>query len=113
MKIGYIITMRMGLPSFVYREISLLNELGHEVFPYIMRSGEGPYMPEPNWPIRNWNPITIIKGLFFELLYSPLRFINQIIWAAILGIAISSGKAWPMQGRKRIFADMHIFTITR
>ena len=84
MKIGYILTMRKGLPAFVYREVSGLLELGHEVLLYITRSGRGPYMPQDNWQTRRWNFINIMTGAFLEILRSPLRFFK------LLALAVSS-----------------------
>lgn len=79
MRIAYIVTMRKGLPAFVYREIKEMNKLDGKAIPYVMVKGKGPYMPSKEWNPRYWSGLSILTGLFFLLLKNPFVFFRNFI----------------------------------
>ncbi|MBI2954668.1 MAG: glycosyltransferase family 4 protein [Chloroflexi bacterium] len=63
--IGYIASMKRSLPSFVYREIKELMDLGVSITLFATKQGKGIYMPDRSWrfyplrPVRTlgWQPL--------------------------------------------------------
>ena len=51
LKVAYVVSMAMGLQSFVYRELRELVSLGVIVHLFPTKTGSGPYLPDVDWPV--------------------------------------------------------------
>jgi len=76
MKIGYIISIRKGMNSFIYREIDELIKSGLEVVLFPTKYNKGLYMPKDNWDCYIYNPFLVLlkQPLFF--VKNPSQYLN-------------------------------------
>ena len=81
-RVAYIASAKMGLPSFVHREIDQLMKGGVEIFLFIVKYGPGIYMPQENWNCYVLKPVVALlrQPLFF--VKRPLRY-TLLLWEAI------------------------------
>ena len=82
MKVAYIVSLRQGLVSFIYREIKEIRNLDITPVLFIIRNGKGVYMPHDDWecyylsawllPIRHL--LLLLRGpiKYFKLFYEAL-----------------------------------------
>ena len=95
-KIAYIVTANNGLPAFVYKEIEDVNSSPDlRIIPYVMRRGNGLYMPKKEWGSRYWNFFNIILGSITVFFSKPYLFIKALLYSiyylSIIDFLISLG----------------------
>ncbi len=78
----YVVSLRNGLHSFIFREIVELRKLGIRVVILAISAGTGVYMPMPGWPVVARGAGGVIRGLVRALPRSP----------SVLGLCWSSLK---------------------
>lgn len=76
MKIGYIISIRIGMNSFIYREIDELIKTGLKIVLFPTKYNKGLYMPKDDWDCYIYHPFSVFlkQPLFFIL--SPLQYLK-------------------------------------
>lgn len=77
-RVAYIVSMKHGLPAFTHREIVELKRLGLEVDCFVMRDGEGSYMPLPDWHVVRVNWFEMMAALLWFVLRRPLVFAGTV-----------------------------------
>jgi glycosyltransferase involved in cell wall biosynthesis len=83
MRIAYVASMKRGLPSFIYREIQELIELGTEVVLFTTKRGKGLYMPRSEWKVYPLlRPGRIAWGQMLTFLSSPAKYLCLLFEAA-------------------------------
>ena len=81
MKVAYIVSMKKGLPSFIYREIEMLFERGIEVVIFSLKYSPGLYMPQKDWKYYYFNPSKVMLLQPFYFLKNPIGYIRGLIEA--------------------------------
>jgi glycosyltransferase involved in cell wall biosynthesis len=76
MKIGYVISIRTGMDSFVYREVDELIKMGLEIVLFPTKYNKGVYMPKEIWDYYIYHPFLVLikQPLFF--VKSPLHYLK-------------------------------------
>jgi glycosyltransferase involved in cell wall biosynthesis len=76
MKIGYVISIRTGMDSFVYREVDELIKMGLEIALFPTKYNKGVYMPKEIWDYYIYHPFLVLikQPLFF--VKSPLHYLK-------------------------------------
>lgn len=81
MRVGYLVSMKQGLPVFTYREIKLLRKRGIDVHLLIMRDGEGVAMPEPDWPVHKISYIGLLSAHIYMFITNFRGYLIKL-WEA-------------------------------
>lgn len=117
-KIGYVISMKSGIHSFVFRELKELANGGLLFVLYPIMLGQGPYMPEANWKVHRFNTFSLARGLVRVLLRNPKSFLVALADAARFGafldlaVAIDFSDNMDNEGITRVhchFGDHKLF----
>lgn len=83
MRLAYIVSMKRGLPAFVYREIVALRALGSEPVLFTTKQGQGIYMPPADMPhYALLKPLRLIWGQLSCLAKNPLLYMS-LLWEAL------------------------------
>jgi len=67
----YVLSLKNGVHSFIFREIEELHRLGVRVVILAVSAGRGPYMPRPEWPVVGRSVRGMLRGLAHALLRNP------------------------------------------
>lgn len=78
MRVGYIATMKRGLPTFVYRELEELTYKGAAVAIFTTKYAPGLYMPKPEWPLVRLRPLLVALRQPWHLLRTPRRYVQLL-----------------------------------
>jgi len=81
MKVAYIVSLRLGLVSFIYREINGLRNLGITPVLFVIRKGRGMYMPHEGWECYYLNPPLLFIRHLLLLLKKPIKYLKLFIEA--------------------------------
>ena len=80
-KIAHLVSIKKGLPVFLYREVKLLRELGNDVHLFVMRNGNGVAMPEPDWPIVTIKIGQFLLGHVTAFITCPANYLTGLVEA--------------------------------
>ena len=107
MKIGYIVSMKNGLPAFNYREIKYLVERGVDIVVLPTKYDEGTYMPPEGVKVGRYNPFfTLIKQLMYFILH-PILYCRLFFHALKHGSLVDLFIAWDFSRYKRDIDHIH------
>jgi len=81
LKVAYVVSMAMGLQSFVYREVRELVSLGVIVHLFPTKVGPGPYPPDADWPIHKPTFRSIGVAHFRTLIGDSRRYLSVLFEA--------------------------------
>lgn len=117
--VAYVVSMRTGLHSFVFREIQQLRQRGTEVVVLAISRGQGPYMPDPEWPTEFPRALNVLRG-FIRILRRRRGTLLPALMDALstrslvdLGLALSLLPVlhvYPVQSIHAHFGDHKLFT---
>ncbi len=82
LKVAYVVSMAMGLQSFVYREIRELVSLGVIVHLFPTKVGSGPYLPDADWPVHR-PTVRSIGMAHFQLLMADSQTYLEVLFEAL------------------------------
>ena len=103
MNIAYIISIKQGMESFVYREIEELIKEGLNIILFPTKYKKGVYMPKPDWDCYVYNPVIVILKQLFYLIKSPVKYMKLLLYAlrtnSILDFLIGFDFAYQMKKR--------------
>jgi glycosyltransferase involved in cell wall biosynthesis len=85
LQVGYVVSMAMGLQSFVYREVRELYSLGVVVHLFPTKVGTGPYVPDSDWPVHRMNLQALVATHLQTLLANARRYLAVLCEAVVLG----------------------------
>lgn len=80
-RVAHIVSMKRGLPVFLYREIKMLRHKGIDVRLYVMRDGKGVAMPDPDWPVIKIRPLLFVQRHIRMVLKDPATYISSFLEA--------------------------------
>ncbi len=118
MRVAYVISMKRGIHSFVYREIEELQRRDVSVTILAISHGAGPYMPWPGWRVVFSSPRRALVGLIDAVLQNPRGTVKAaaeaLVSASIVdfGIALSFLpflRAHPVESFHAHFGDHKLF----
>ncbi len=78
MRIGAIASMKKGLELFVYRELSIFDELGHEIHVFPTKYTAGLYNPPANWKVHLWRPLRLLGRQVAGFLRRPALYLRLL-----------------------------------
>lgn len=82
MKVGYLVSLKRGLPVFTYREVKAMLDRGVDVNLYSIRNGEGVAMPDPDWPVHRIKLLGLLFAHFATVIHSPIIYLISI-WESL------------------------------
>lgn len=80
-RIGYILSMKEGLPSFNYREMELVEDMGYEIHVLPTKTSKGLYNPKESWTVCKPNVGAAFASTLYWLIARPLTF-TKATWTA-------------------------------
>lgn len=81
-KVAYLVSMKNGIHSFIFRELEELERHGLSFVLYPTKIGKGPYMPHGQWKVRRFGLGTVALGLAKSLLRRPRSLLGALVEAA-------------------------------
>ena len=118
-KIGYILSLKGGVPSFNYREIKAIVEMGFEVHIFPTKISQGLYMPMADWHVHAPSMSRAGASMLYWLFRKPRTFLRALGEALgdkalpELGLAAQFSRDMVREGVEVIhchFADRKMFT---
>ncbi|OGS55378.1 MAG: hypothetical protein A3K60_07360 [Euryarchaeota archaeon RBG_19FT_COMBO_56_21] len=118
-RIGYILSLKGGVPSFNYREIESVVEMGFQVHIFPTKISEGLYMPKESWHVHPPSMMSAGASMLYWLLRRPRTFLRAFGEALVdkalpeLGLATQFSREMAKEGIEVIhchFADRKMFT---
>jgi glycosyltransferase involved in cell wall biosynthesis len=118
-KIGYILSLKGGIPSFNYREIEAVVQKGFEVHIFPTKVSEGLYMPKESWTLHRPSMAKAGASMLYWLFRRPGAFSRSLGEALRdrampeLGLASQFSREMVRDGISLIhchFADRKMFT---
>jgi len=82
LKVAYVVSMAMGLQSFVYREVRELLSLGVIVHLFPTKAGSGPYLPDADWPVHR-PTVRSIGMAHFRLFIADSQTYLEVLFEAL------------------------------
>ncbi|OGD45279.1 hypothetical protein A3K69_05085 [Candidatus Bathyarchaeota archaeon RBG_16_57_9] len=76
-RIGYILSLKGGVPSFNYREIEAVVEMGFQVHIFPTKVSQGLYMPKESWPVHRPSMVRAGASMFYWLFRRPRTFLRM------------------------------------
>lgn len=119
LKVAYVVSMRKGLHSFVFREIQQLRERNTDVVVLAISHGQGTYMPQQDWPTTFSRFRNLLRGLKWALGEDLKKTINTFLEGvatfSILDLAVALSflpflETHPVQSIHAHFGDHKLFT---
>ncbi len=118
-RVGYILSLKGGIPSFNYREIEAVVQMGFGVSIYPTKVSEGLYMPKESWNVHRPSFAKAGVSMIYWLFRRPSAF-SRVLGEALrdralpeLGLAAQFSRAMARDGVSVIhchFADRKMFT---
>jgi glycosyltransferase involved in cell wall biosynthesis len=117
-KIAYLVSMKNGIHSFIFRELEELEKDGLPFVLYPTQVGDGPYMPSGSWKVHRLGSRTFASGLLRAFFRRPKSFLSTLIKAAKFrawmdfALAIEFSKDMEDEGISRVhchFGDHKLF----
>ncbi len=81
-RVAYLVSMKSGIHSFVFRELEELERRGLPSILYPTKVGKGPYMPHSHWKLRRFGAGTLVLGFAKSLFRRPRSLLRVLIEAA-------------------------------
>lgn len=81
-EIFYLTTAKVGLHSFSYTELSLLQKSGIPFILGLVQLRKGPFMPKDEWQTMVFKMSSLVFGVIFVFFQNPAR-LSQLIWESI------------------------------
>jgi glycosyltransferase involved in cell wall biosynthesis len=88
MHIGFIVSMKVGLGQFIYREISSLEERGAKVSLFPTKHWPGLYNPRPSWHVERWSTWSVLLSQPLRFASMPIRYIRVLCEALRYGAVV-------------------------
>ena len=82
MHIGLIVSMKMGLGQFIYREISALEKQGATISLFPTKHRLDLYNPRPEWNVNYWSAWRVVLSQPLRFLSMPIRYL-AVLWEAV------------------------------
>ena len=118
-RIGYILSLKGGVPSFNYREIEAVVEMGFQVHIFPTKISDGLYMPKESWHVHRPSMMRAGASIFYWLFRKP-RTLLRVVGEALadkaipeLGLATQFSREMVRENIEVIhchFADRKMFT---
>jgi glycosyltransferase involved in cell wall biosynthesis len=108
MRIGAIVSMKQGLESFVYRELTQFSRQGLAISLFPTKAHPGLYNPSAAWSVHRWSAAGILGQHLAGFLRAPLTYLRLLAEAlqtrALPDFALAWAFARPMREVDVIYA---------
>lgn len=78
MKIAFVVSMKYGLTSFIFRDIEALVNKGHKIDIFTLHNQQGLYMPKPEWPLYDVNRVRLLTRNLITFIKRPRTYLQLL-----------------------------------
>lgn len=78
MKLAFVISMKYGMTSFIYRDIEALINKGHQVDIFTLKNQQGLYRPKEEWALHTIDYISLVIQNILTLIRQPSTYIRLL-----------------------------------
>ncbi|HEY5538902.1 MAG TPA: glycosyltransferase family 4 protein [Thermoplasmata archaeon] len=93
LRVAYVLSLRNGIHSFIYRELEELERRGIGFTIFAVSTGDGPYQPKVRWKVVKPTAFRAFSGLLLALAAHPVRMIGLALRAATTRSVVDFGIA--------------------
>lgn len=86
--------MKKGLEHFVYRELSVFSEEGHDIELFPTKLRKGLYDAREGWRLHGWSPVAVLLAQPLAFIRSPFLYLRLLREAAGTGTVVDFLLAW-------------------
>jgi colanic acid/amylovoran biosynthesis glycosyltransferase len=93
-KIAIVASVKKGMEHFIYREVSLLEQQGHEIVLLPTKIGKGLYAPKPQWNVQRWTVLGVALSQLRSFAVAPLTYLKLLSEAIRFHALVEFALAW-------------------